>query len=282
MILRALSLSSLRALLHGAAAGLVLQSPAIALSPASEKGDCSLEGATPATVMSIGADAGGDVEVTLDDGRRTTLAGLDFSSRTSTAQAVLARWLVGRVVFVRAAPMDRWGRTPAQIFAAATPAPASPLISVGEAVIEAGLARYRPGPASVPCRAHSLAAEEEARKAHAGLWGDLAMWPVDVEAQAALTELSRRKGLTLVEGVVRSVGETRNTIYLNFGHRRIGDFAVVISRRFSYKQPVSGFDPRKLIGRRVRVRGLIDTGWGPRIEIAGPEDIEIIESVRAL
>ena len=48
-------------------------------------------------------------------------------------------WLAGRLVFVRAATLDRWGRAPAQIFAAATPAPApaSPLIAVGGAVLEA-------------------------------------------------------------------------------------------------------------------------------------------------
>jgi hypothetical protein len=141
-----LSLSWLRAALRGMATSvavvLTLCPPASALPPALESGDCSLEGTTPATVMSIGLDGGGDPELVLDDGRRASLAGLDFSSRGPMAQTLLTRWLAGRLVFVRAATLDRWGRAPAQIFAAATPASASPLIAVGGAVLEAGLARY--------------------------------------------------------------------------------------------------------------------------------------------
>jgi hypothetical protein len=280
-----LSFSWLRAAVRGmtvcVAVVLMHCLPVAALSPALESGDCSLEGTTPATVMSIGLAAGSDPELVLDDGRRASLAGLDFSSRGPMAQTLLTRWLAGRLVFVRAATLDRWGRAPAQIFAAATPASASPLIAVGGAVLEAGLARYRPDPAAVPCRTLYLAAEDAARTVHAELWADASMQPVDVTAPDASSALSQRKGLTLVEGVVRSVGDSRRAIYLNLGQRRIGDFTVVISRRFSYNQPVSGFDPQKWIGRRIRVRGLIDTGWGPRIEIAGPEDIELIESIGA-
>lgn len=285
--------ASLCGLAVGLAAGLALCLPetvcatdiatdiATELPPAPESGDCSLADTTPATVMSIDVDAGGDVNLMMDDGRRASLAGLDFTSRAPTAQLLLTRWLAGRLVFVRAAAVDRWGRAPAQIFAAATTGPSSPLIAVGGAVIEAGLARYRPDPAAVSCRAPYLAAEEKARKAHAGLWGDADMRPVDIAAPDASIAVLQRRGLTLVEGVVRSVGDSRRAVYLNLGQRRGGDFTVVISRRFSYNQPVSGFDPRKWIGRRVRVRGLIDTGWGPRIEIAGPEDVEIIESIGA-
>lgn len=256
-------------------------SAAEALSPASASGDCSLEDASPATVLAVEADTGGGVELTLDDGRRATLAGLDFSPPAPSALHMLSRWLVGQIIFVGPTTLDRWGRHPTRLFAATGSEPAAPLVAVGAAAIEAGLARYRPDPAAIGCRAVYLAAEATARAGGVGLWDNPDQWPVDADRPEAAAVLMKRKGLTLVEGVIRSTGAGPHATYLNFGHRRAGDFAVVISRGFSYNQPVSGFDPDKLIGRRVRVRGLVDSGRGPRIEIAGPEDIEIVESLRA-
>ena len=263
-----------------AAAGLAPATPAAALSAIPANGGCSLEDATPATIVSVGADGDG-IEFLLDDGRRATLAGLDFPLPDPAHRQAIARWLAGQLVFVGAAKLDRWGRFPARLFAAAGSEPTAPLISVGAAAIEAGLARYRPDPAAAPCRALYLAAESGARARRSGLWAHPDLWPVDVDKPEALNALTIRKGLTLVEGVVRSAGDSSRAIYLNFGHGRAGDFAVVISRRFSYNQPDSGFDPAKLIGRRVRVRGLIDTARGPRIEITGPEEIEIVEPLPA-
>ena len=36
--------------------------------------------------------------------------------------------------------------------------------------------------------------------------------------------------------------------------------------------------PRALYGRRIRVRGLIETNYGPRMEIAAPAEIEILDA----
>ena len=90
--------------------------------------------------------------------------------------------------------------------------------------------------------------------------------------------LLRRKGMVVVEGAIRSVGETPGAIYLNFGEKRASDFAVVISRRNLAMFTGSGIDPRALAGRRARVRGLIETGFGPRIEISDPTEIEIADA----
>lgn len=251
------------------------------LSPAPASGDCSLEEAAPAIVVAVSAEAPGDVEFLLDDGRRITLAGLVFSLPEPAKQLSISRWLTGKLVFVAPTALDRWGRFPARLFAAAGSEPSAPLIAVGAAAIQAGLARYRPDPAAAACRAQYLAAEAEARAGRAGLWANPDLWPINADQPEAAAALAQRKGLTLVEGVIRSVGKGSRAVYLNFGPRRAGDFAVVISRRFSYNQPDSGFDPDKLIGRRVRVRGLVDSGRGPRIEIAGPEDIELVETFPA-
>jgi hypothetical protein len=256
--------------------------PAFALSPAAESGACSLEAATPATVAVVDDD----FDLLLDDGRRAAISGLEFPppgvsapDRRAAAHKRLSGWLAGRDVFLGAfaAATDRWGRVPARIFAAQGEKPDAPLVSVGAAMLEEGLARFRPDPPAAPCAQAYLAAEAPAREAGRGVWADPASRPVDPAAKGAGASLLRRKGMTLVEGKISSFGESRGALYLNFGQKRAEDFAVVISRRNLAIFQASGIEPRTLIGRRARVRGLIETGLGPRMEISAPAEIEILE-----
>lgn len=262
------------------AALLFLDLPAIAafgLESAPESGPCSLEGAAPATVIAVEAD----FSVSLDDGRRIALAGLELPPPGSDAIAPvrlrerLADWLVGKPVFVGAfaGQPDRWGHLPIRLFAAASAEKEAPLVPVGVALLEAGVARYRPDRRAMSCARVYLAAEAAALAGGLGLWADPDLRPVAVPSTAA-AGLIRRKGMTIVEGVVRSTGKTPGALYLNFEG---GEFSVVISRRISYKNFPSGFDPAHFVGRRVRVRGLIETGFGPRLEIAYPEEIEFVD-----
>ena len=254
--------------------------PALALSAAPESGTCALDGATPATVVAIGLD----FAVGLDDGRRVALAGLELPPPLDDVEAVaairrrLSGWLLGKQAFIGAfaEKPDRWGRLPARIFAAATEEKTAPLVSVGAALLEAGDARFLPNRLAVGCFRDYLAAEASARAGGVGLWAVPILLPVVVPSEAAATRL-RRPGMTIVEGVVRSTGATAGTFYLNFGGERGREFSVLISRRISYKNFPSGFDPAHFVGRRVRVRGLIETGFGPRLEIAYPEEIETVD-----
>lgn len=269
-------------LTRAVATAFVLHSPAAtAQSPAPASGACSPEDATPATVASVDASAPNGIEIVLDDGRRATLAGLEFAPPATQARLAMSRWLAGKLVFIGPSRQDRWGRFPTLVFAAAGDGASSPIIAVGAAAIDAGLARYRPDPVAASCRTTYQSAEILARSRRAGMWSNPELTPVDADRPEAAAALLTRKGLTLVEGVVRSVGAGPHAIYLNFGYRRAADFTVVIFRRFSYNRPDSGFDPAQLIGRRVRVRGLIDTSRGPRIEIAEPQEIEIVDTLSA-
>jgi hypothetical protein len=42
----------------------------------------------------------------------------------------------------------------------------------------------------------------------------------------------------------------------------------------------AGFDFEALIGRRLRVRGLLDLRFGPQIEISSADEIELIPEAR--
>lgn len=255
-----------------------------ALTPAPETGPCSLEQAVPVTVARVEAD----LDILLDDGRRAALTGLEFPASARGALALLSGWLAGKQAFLAAASAspDRWGRIPAWAFAASGEGAAAPLVSVGEALLGAGLARFRPDPPAAPCAKAYLAAEQSARAQKLGLWADPDYALLDMSGAAASVNQNNeaflnRKGMTLVEGVVHSIGEARGTIYLNFGPRRARDFALVISRRDLGMLEQSGLSPRTLIGRRLRVRGLIETSIGPRMGVSSPAQIELLDAAPA-
>ncbi|MGJ0509257.1 MAG: thermonuclease family protein [Methylocystis sp.] len=261
---------------------LLSPAPAGALSPAPETGACSLENAVPATVAAVDEA----FELLLDDGRRAAIAGLEFPApaaagavdRRAAAHGRLSGWLVGRDVFIRAfaAGPDRWGRVPAAVFAAQRDEAAAPIVSVAAALLEEGAARFRPDPPASPCAAAYRAAEATAREPGRGLWADRDARPVPA-GEGAGPSLLQRKGMVILEGKINSVGESRGAIYLNFGEKRAETASIMVLRRNLAMLQASGIDPAGLVGRRVRVRGLIETGFGPRIEVSTPAEIEVIE-----
>ncbi|HMN71185.1 MAG TPA: thermonuclease family protein [Rhodoblastus sp.] len=167
-----------------------------------------------------------------------------------------------------AAKPDRWGRAPAAAFLGDRPE------SLGEQILEAGLARYLPDPAARPCRDRLLAAEAAARAAKRGLW---AMPGAALDAGDARAILAAPRGLALVEGRILSIGERRGRLYLNFGPRRTTDFTIVISKRNLALFDAARIPVRELAGRRLRARGLVDRGFGPLMEIGTPDALEILD-----
>jgi endonuclease YncB( thermonuclease family) len=257
-----------------------------ALTPVAEDGPCSLAQAAPVTVALVDED----FDLLLDDGRRVALAGLEFpplggesEKLRKTALLRLSNWLAEGQVFLAdlATAPDRWGRAPAQAIAAIGPSPDAPLVSVGAALLAEGLARFRPDPVATPCAKTYLEAEKRARASNLGVWASDPVVDVSVAKSSLSAALARKKGMVVVSGVVQSVGETQGAVYLNFGPRRNIDFAVVISKRNMAIFTQNGVIPRALYGRRIRVRGLIETNYGPRMEIAAPAEIEVLDAAPA-
>jgi endonuclease YncB( thermonuclease family) len=252
------------------------------LAPASETGPCSLAQTSPATVALVDDD----FDLLLDDGRRVALAGLEFPGAKGDATKLradalhrLSTWLAGAPVFISEltpAP-DRWGRRPAQVIASAGPDSDSPLVSIGATLLSAGLARYRPDPAAGTCIKVYLRAEGVARDKKLGIWAVESEIELARHNASLNNSLAEKKGLVALSGVVQSVGETRSALFLNFGPRKDGDFAVMISQRNLAIFESSGVALRTLAGRRVRVRGLIETNAGLRMEIASPAELELLD-----
>jgi endonuclease YncB( thermonuclease family) len=241
-------------------------------------GPCSRETTARATIAKIETN----LDIALADGRTITLAGLDPPRDTPDnprlaveTREKLARWLDGRDVAVRALAdkPNRFGRIPARLFAA-PPGASGTEIAVAEAILDAGLARYRPDAAAHPCRDLLIAAEAEARAEKIGLWADPYYAVLPGADRAAFTKPP--SGMVLVEGTATSLGETAMRFYLNFGPTR-GDFAITLPKRGASALEKAGIKVQELVGKRLRVRGLIDKTFGPQIELSDPEGLELID-----
>jgi hypothetical protein len=224
-----------------------------------------------------------NLDIALGDGRVLTLVWLDPPRDTlehprlaADAREKLAAWPENREAAVRALAdkPNRFGRMPARLFAAPLGA-ISGEIGVAEAILDASLARYRPHAAAHPCREQLLAAEAEARTAQIGLWADPAYAVLPASDQAAFA--TPRTGVVLVEGTPTSLGETATRFYLSFGARRGSDFAITLPKRGANGLEKAGIKVQDLVGRRLRVRGLLDATFGPQIELTDPDWLELLD-----
>ena len=88
-----------------------------------------------------------------------------------------------------------------------------------------------------------------------------------------LASLARRDGrFVIVEGVVRRIGLGRARLYLDLGGR--GALSVVASRKTQAAFQAAGAPLTALAGEKIRVRGALDSRFGPQLEIVDPLMLE--------
>ena len=226
--------------------------------------------ASPAAACGAGgevatvAGARAEGEIVLAQGRLARWGGLVLAPQAAPA---LARLAGRRLRVVDLAPPDRWGRRVVDLVA-------EDGRSVGLDLVLAGFARVRPEPETAACDAERFEAEAAARAAGEGVWGEKGA-VLDAQDAPALRAADGR--FVFVDGAVRRVGERGAKVYLDFA--RAGGFAVVVAGKAEPRFRNAGLDLRRLAGRRVLVRGVLDDRFGPRIEIADPADIEILDGV---
>lgn len=125
------------------------------------------------------------------------------------------------------------------------------------------------------CANGLLSAERAARGAGRGLWADPNFAPLS--AENLIRPQTVRGQFALVEGKVLSIRESGATIYVKFGRRWTRDFTVIILRRLGKAFTTARVEPKKLEGRRIRVRGWIEKRGGPIITAEVPEQIEVLD-----
>jgi endonuclease YncB( thermonuclease family) len=206
--------------------------------------------------------------LSLADGREVRLAGLEVADGSRDA---LQRLIGDRAVRleVLSAELDRYGRVVAFVFAGDAQQ------SLQLVLLEQGQARVAARAGGKACAEALLAAERAARAGSRGLWADPNFALLTPENGARLR--AERGHFTIIEGKVLSVRDSGSTIYLNFGTRWTRDFSVIVLRRNQRIFNEAGLVLKRLEGRRVRVRGVLEQRRGPVIEADAPEQIEIAD-----
>jgi endonuclease YncB( thermonuclease family) len=213
----------------------------------------------------------------LDDGREVRLAAIEVAAPTeptgTAAKDALAALVAGETVALRGAgpETDRYGRLSAHAFVGVDKAERW----VEAELVAGGHARVSARVGERACAAALLARERAARAANLGLWAD--PYYVIRRADDAAAVAAERGRFAIVEGKVLSVRESGGTIYVNFGRRWSQDFTVTIAKKNETTFTNAGLEPKKLAGRRVRIRGWIEQRGGPWVEATRPEQIELAE-----
>lgn len=237
-------------------------------------------------------EASGEVARVLDgrsfllaDGREVRLAAIEAplpvpgdedETRVEAALAsktALETLLLHREVdlLVPSSGSDRYGRLVAYAFVR-TP---SGEVFVQHELVAAGRALVSPVVIAATCRIYLRNAEQDARNARFGLWGD--PFNVVMQASDATDVLAEQGRFALVRGKVLSVRESGGIVYVNFGRRWSEQLTVTILKRNEGTFVGAGLTPKALAGRNVEVRGWIEERGGPAIEVTRPEQIEIVQ-----
>jgi endonuclease YncB( thermonuclease family) len=205
----------------------------------------------------------------LEDGREVRLAGIAHTGTGASGTAALSAIAGGREVTLHGEDdsPDRYGRQGAFVFVTGSEhSVQSEMMRRGEALFSADIADKN-------CAAALAAAEGAARDAKLGIW---AYTTAIKNAESPGDILSAVGHFTVVEGRVLSVRQSGAITYLNFGRNWTRDFAATISRRIIPAFESAGLGAKSLENRRIRVRGVVSSRGGPRIELLRVGQIEVL------
>jgi micrococcal nuclease len=203
--------------------------------------------------------------LTLDNGLTVRLAGVETPYPDEPggvqARAALERLVKGRQIqlFYGGARRDPDGRVLAQARLTRSDR------WVEGALLRQGWARVRTFSDNRALADAMYEAEAKARIAKRGLW---AMSDYEVRLPEETRDL---RGFQIVEGRPLSFTETRGGGYLDFAANRQG-FAVELSHEAEDDLRTAGSNPAELVGRLIRVRGVL--GGDGVMRIDHPEPIE--------
>jgi hypothetical protein len=219
-----------------------------------------------------------------NDGRAVHLEGLllpagarDGAPQYLQQQAlsVLSDLTRGHLANLNARPpkQDRYGRLRAQAFIADD----ASVIWLQTAMLTRGLARVSIMPDRTECARELYNAEAAARARRVGIW-TLSAYAVRSASDVPLSDFGT---FQIVEGKVTNAALRGGRAYLNFGADWKTDFTVTIAPEDMKSFRDRDIDPATFYaGKTLRVRGVVEQLNGPEIEIAAPEQIEILPDLR--
>lgn len=233
------------------------------------------------SVAVVALDSDGDIR--LKDGRVLRLAGIDWPAKDQAEQRSVLRLRWAQIVMQDGVPRrlsaqiagerDRWGRQAAQIFVSGSGSETAFWMQGG--LLSSGLATAWPEPAMTICWAAALAAEERARVARAGLWSDFHHHDGSGLLRArGENPMSRR---VVFESRVASVRPGRRVTFVNFAGPCDRTPSWMLSARQIRDFRKAGRDPAIFVGKRLRVRAELEQLPRPRLSVAGPQAVDILE-----
>lgn len=202
----------------------------------------------------------------LPAGRQAPAEPLAEAARTTLAGLVLGKPVR---LGLDAEETDRYGRMEAQLF---IDGPAGGWVEAE--LVGRGMARVVPSATNRRCLGELLPVEAAARAAGLGIWADPYYSVRDGGDPAALE--GRTGQYEIIEGEVVGAGEAGGRLYLDFGRVWKEDVTAAIDARARPAFVAAGIDPARLAGRRVRIRGWLQSRDGPLIELGTPEQIEVL------
>jgi endonuclease YncB( thermonuclease family) len=183
------------------------------------------------------------------------------------AKAALAKMVLGRTVELGfgGTRVDRYGRLLAHLTR-------DDGLWVQGAMLEAGMARVYSFADNRARVADMLVRERAARTERRGIWSH-----TYYAIRTPETVAKRINSFELVEGTVLDVAIVSGRAYLNFGDNWRSDFTVSLASKVVRQFSQEGLRPESYKGRRIRVRGWLQSRDGPMIEATHPDQIEVID-----
>lgn len=140
-------------------------------------------------------------------------------------------------------------------------------------MVKAGLARVYSFADNRLLVRELLTMENEARQAKRGIWQN-AYYAV---RNAKDPKLAQKEGrFEIVEGMVADVAEVKKNYYINFGEDWREDFTIFIPLKARKSFTEDKIKIKGLAGRKLRVRGWVESRNGASIEVTHPEQIEFL------
>lgn len=273
---------SIPCLLSGLCAALAGSVAALAWSVAALAGPVSICTVAPGLPTGRIVKVDRWLDLHLADGKALHLSGIwapawhvQGRDYAALVRAKLQKRLIGQTIAyaAEATSPNRWKALDAVVFAAWQPG-AAVRQPVQQALLAAGLVQVHIAPA-MPCLAPWRKAEQAARDAGRGLWADDDHAEVDPKLKGAFDQRDGHE--IVVRGRVFSVETKGYRTYIRFGPRRYHDFEVSITKPDLKRFVAAGAPPGTLQGHVIRVRGRLSTKFGPQIEVARPQSVEITD-----
>jgi len=168
---------------------------------------------------------------------------------------------------------DRHGRLLAHVHVVPDDPAAAP-VWVQRRMIALGHARAAATRDNRACVTDLLAVEADARARRLGLWRRNHYRVRAGDSPDEIIVLANH--FHLVEGRVTAHTERGRRLYINFGDDWREDFTIMIAARDFDLFTDVGIDLAALEGKRLRVRGFVESYYGPMIEVTAPEQIELV------